>query len=80
MTYEEALELGYRWGDRRYSRGYVSRRANPIYNPVKRAGKRGTRAGQLYVDLPNYHSTRYHIRQYLVWAGDGPEPEWEEVK
>lgn len=79
MTYGEAIAIGYREGERRYSRGYVSRcDVNFAQLPVKRAGKRGTRAGQLYVEMPCYHSTRYHVRQYLVWAGEGPEPEWEE--
>ncbi len=78
MTYAEAIAKGYREGDCKYSRGYVSRLENNSGIPVKRAGKRGTRAGQLYVELPCYHTTQYHIRQYLVWAGDGPEPEWED--
>lgn len=79
MTYGEAISLGYREGDRKYSRGYVSRlEENSACLPVKRAGKRGTRAGQLYVERPCYNTTQYHIRQYLVWTGDGPEPEWEE--
>lgn len=79
MTYGEAVDLGYREGDRKYSRGYVSRCVeNSACLPVKRAGKRGPRARQLYVELPCSYSTRYHIRQYLVWAGEGPQPLWED--
>lgn len=80
MMYCTALRMGYVDGDSRYSRGYRKRIPGiEIYTlPVKRAGKRGPRSGQLYVELPCSYSTQYHIRQYLVWAGDGPEPEWEE--
>ncbi len=78
MTYAEARNLGYRCGGSTYSRGYVSRRVDIMAQPVKRAGKRGPRSRQLYVELPCYTTTNYHIRQYLVWAGEGPEPEWEE--
>lgn len=78
MTYYEALIVGYVDGDETYSRGYVSRTTFIYSQPVKRAGERGPRARQLYVELPSSYSTRYHIRQYLVWAGEGPEPEWEE--
>lgn len=78
MKYCTALRMGYVDGATAYSRGYRPRNDCISTLPVKRAGKRGPRAGQLYVELPCYNSTRYHIRQYLVWAGDGPEPEWEE--
>lgn len=78
MSYYEALRMGYVDGDKTYSRGYVSRTTPVLLTHIKRAGERGPRAGQLYVELPCYHTTQYHIRQYLVWAGDGPEPEWDE--
>ena len=78
MTYGEAISAGYYINGTAFSRGYRSRKVDIYTLPVKRAGKRGLRAKQLYVELPCSYSTQYHIRQYLVWAGDGPEPEWEE--
>ena len=78
MMYCTALRMGYVDGATAYSRGYRPRNDCISTLPVKRAGKRGPRAGQLYVELPCYNSTQYHIRQYLVWAGEGPEPEWED--
>ena len=64
MTYGEALNAGYRDGDVTFQRGYVSRRVSVLDQPVKEAG--GNRKGQLYVLLPNYRSTNYCYRQYLV--------------
>lgn len=78
MMYCTALRMGYVDGATAYSRGYRPRNDSIACLPVKRAGKRGPRARQLYVELPCSYSTRYHIRQYLVWAGEGPEPLWED--
>ena len=66
MTYEEALHKGYRLGDRMYTIGYLSRTIDVMSQPVKVAG--GSRKGQLYVDVPAYQTSRYHMRQYLVNA------------
>lgn len=64
MTLKQALESGYTLGDTRLHMGYVSRRVNPDEQPVMVAG--GSRRGELYVELPNWKSTNYYIRQYLV--------------
>lgn len=64
MTYAEALKAGYQNGEVRYSSGYVSRKVNISTQEVRIAG--GSRSGQLYVVVPSYHTTRYHLRQYLV--------------
>lgn len=63
MTYDEALKAGYKDGSRRYFRGYVSRKVDIGKQPVKTAG--GNRKGDLYVELPCFHSSQYAIRQYL---------------
>lgn len=63
-TYAEAIKQGYRDGETRWARGYISRKCKLSETPVRVAG--GTRKGQLYVDLPSYRSTNYHIRQYLI--------------
>lgn len=67
MTFKEALNSGYRLADRRWFRGYVSRRVSINDQPVLIAG--GSRRGEPYVDLPCWSSTTYHIRQYLVKEG-----------
>lgn len=64
MTYKEAIEQGYRDGDCMYTIGYISRKTDILKQPVKMAG--GRRKGQLYVDIPAWQTTKYHIRQYLV--------------
>lgn len=64
MTYAQALENGYRDGDLMYFQGYVSRRVNQGEQPVMIAG--GTRKGELYVELPNWRSTNFSFRQYLI--------------
>lgn len=64
MTYGEAILAGYRNGDIKWFQGYISRKINPYDQPVKVA--RGTRKGQLYVELPSYISNSYHCRQYLI--------------
>lgn len=63
MTYADAIAAGYRDADRRYQRGYLSRKTDPNAAPVQVAG--GHRKGDLYVLRPCYHSTNYCIRQYL---------------
>ena len=64
MTYGEALQAGYKDGETRWQHGYVSRRCDPMKQPVLIAG--GTRKGELYVLLPSWKSTTYCIRQYLI--------------
>ena len=64
MTYKDAISQGYKAGDTKYQRGYVSRRIDPLSQTVHTAG--GNRKGQLYILLPSYQSTQYCIRQYLV--------------
>lgn len=61
--YQDAINSGYRPADATYQRGYISRRADPMQQPVHVAG--GHRKGQLYVLLPTNKSTQYCIRQYL---------------
>ena len=67
MTFKEALNSGYRLADRQYFRGYVSRKVNIGDQPVLIAG--GSRKGEPYVEMPNWRSTTYSIRQYLVKEG-----------
>ena len=64
MTYQQALDMGYRNGDVKWTRGYTSRRCDINRLEVGTAG--GTRKGQRYVVLPTLHSTVYSLRQYLV--------------
>lgn len=64
MSYAEALKNGYKKGDVAWSRGYVSRTTDTDDLIVRVAG--GKRKGQLFVDLPSWSSTTYHVRQYLV--------------
>lgn len=64
MTYAEAKKNGYIAADCTYFRGYISRKINADDQLVKVAG--GSRKGQLYVELPCWHSTNYAIRQYLT--------------
>ena len=64
MTYHEALRKGYKLGDQRWHRGYISRRINVDDQEVQEAG--GYRRGELYVELPTWRSSSYYIRQYLI--------------
>ena len=64
MTYAEALAQGYKPDDIKLQLGYVSRRVDPLLQPVMAAG--GHRAGELYVLLHNPCSTRYCYRPYLI--------------
>lgn len=66
MTYNEAINNGYKNGEQKFFMGYVSRKANIANQEVKVAA--GSRKGELYVELPYWHSTKYSIRQYLVKA------------
>lgn len=68
MTYKEALANGYTKGDTSLARGYISRKTKIDGIEVQTA--QGRRKGQLYVELPNWDSTQYHIRQYLVKEGE----------
>lgn len=63
MTYADAIKAGYKTGDIKYQRGYISRRADPMAQPVRVAV--GNRKGQLYVLLPCFTSTQFCFRQYL---------------
>ena len=64
MTYQDAINQGYHVADTKYQRGYVSRKADPMKQPVHVAG--GLRKGHLYVLLACVESTRYCVRQYLI--------------
>lgn len=59
----EALQSGYTLGNRTSHRGYISRKVDQNNQPIKRAG--GSRAGQLYIELPRFDSSQYYYRQYL---------------
>lgn len=63
-TLRDALAQGYTMGEATWTRGYVSRRADPLDAPVHIAG--GSRAGQLYVLEASYNSTTYCLRRYLI--------------
>lgn len=63
MTYGEAKALGYETYETRFAAGYLSRKIDVDAQPVETAG--GSRRGELYVDVPNYGSTRYHYRLYI---------------
>lgn len=64
MTYREALAAGYKNADRQYTQGYVSRKVDIMGLPVQVA--KGTRKGELFVNIPSWDSTRYSYRQYLT--------------
>lgn len=65
MTYGEAKAAGYRVSEIRLSRRgyYVSRNVIIDNQPVLTAG--GYRRGELYVEIPSFHSTMYSYRYYL---------------
>lgn len=63
-TLRDALENGYRIDERVHVRGYLSRKINPLDQPVKIAG--GSRKGRLFVESPRYDSSTYHYRFYLI--------------
>lgn len=66
-TYAEALEMGYKPADYKWMPGYLSRKTDITKQPVIEA--RGTRKGDLYVEVPSWKSTQYHHRLYLVKEG-----------
>ena len=64
MTLQEAFDAGYKIGDRKYQRGYASRKVPKFEDiPVFVAG--GRRKNELYILVPCWGSTRYCYRQYL---------------
>lgn len=63
MNFQEALAAGWTLAGSAWARGYVSRKVDPMKQPLHMAG--GTRLGEFYVELPAEKSTRYHVRQYL---------------
>lgn len=64
MTFQQALDMGYTIGDVRFQKGYVSRKCNVGNQPVLIA--KGNRKGEKYVLIPNFKSTRYCFRYYLI--------------
>lgn len=63
-TLSEALQSGYVVTDSKLQRGYVSRKI-PIGDcPIHTAG--GSRNGEIYALLPNWKSSQYAIRLYLM--------------
>lgn len=64
MTYEQALNAGYRVTDIKWQRKYISRKADIMEQPVKLA--EGNRKGQAYVELPSWQSSQYSLRAYLA--------------
>lgn len=63
INFQEALSSGWTLAGSSWSRGYISRKIDPMKQPLHMAG--GTRLGLFYVELPADHSTRFHVRQYL---------------
>ena len=68
MTFQEALASGWTMAGTSWARGYVSRRVDPMKQPLHMAG--GRRLGSFYVDLPSSITTQYHVRQYLTPPAD----------
>ena len=63
INFQEALASGWTLAGSSWSRGYISRKVDPMKQPLHMAG--GKRLGLFYVELPADHSTRFHVRQYL---------------
>lgn len=61
MTMKQAMINGYTLGRTAYQRGYISRKQDNDTAVVRISGN-----GLPYVLIPNYNSTRYCIRQYLI--------------
>lgn len=59
----DLMSLGYYVYDTRWTQGYISRHIDTRLTRVKVAN--GRRKGQLYVEVPSWESTQYHIREYL---------------
>lgn len=70
MTVRDALNQGYVLsGEWKYERCYVSRKNyKPEDQPVLVAG--GRRKGELYFLSPNWKSTTYSFRNYLIKKED----------
>lgn len=64
MTYKEAKEQGYSIYDRKLEQCYVTRKQRAD-TQVSVLTAKGNRAGELYILMPNYDSTRYSWRCYL---------------
>ena len=67
MTYQEAIDSGWKRGGVTLQRGYMRRTIawEDIYNQeLIPAG--GRRKGQFYVLFPCFHSYRYCERHYLI--------------
>ena len=64
MTLQEAFDNGYKLGDRKYQRGYVTRKLSN-FAELEVFVARGRRKNELYALLPCFGSTRYCYRQYL---------------
>lgn len=63
-SYASLVSLGFRPVSSSLFRGYVSRKIKSWECLANVAG--GKRAGQIYVELPNWKSTRYSIRLYFT--------------
>ena len=64
MTLQEAIDAGYKIGDRKMQRGYVSRKI-PNCSDIQVFVAGGRRKNELYILVPCWGSTRYCYRQYL---------------
>lgn len=68
-TLDEIKAAGFIFGEARIARGYTKRdskgeAAGTRRYRIQQAG--GRRKGQIFIDMPSYGGTQYHIRQYLV--------------
>lgn len=65
-NYLDYIRDGYKVGDIKWQRGYVSRKFTNDGNRPVYAVTSGKRKGQVFVLYPSYISTRYCIRAYLT--------------
>lgn len=65
-TLGEALAQGYTIGETMTQNKYVSRKTEINDDTPLIECKANHRKGQLYYELPNWKSTRYSYRQYLI--------------
>lgn len=63
LVKSDLMSLGYYVDDTKWAQGYISRNVDSALTRVKVGS--GRRKGQLYVDVPSWESTQYHIREYL---------------
>lgn len=63
MTFKQALEIGYYVYDIKKTYGYISRLTITDKQLVK-TGK-GSRRGELFVEIPNYTGTTFYYRYYI---------------